>query len=128
MAEQEEQANYIASILSEFNIKIRDLEEKNRLIKERILLLGENLVEIRERNNEDLLKIKKDLEILKTELKRIKIFLESVSGEISNFAKKSDLALLSKQAKMFQPLEFVKKQELKQLIKQELKELKSLKS
>jgi len=125
MAEDQQQAEYIAVILNEFNTKIRDLEGKNRLLKERLLLIGENLVEIRESNNEDILEIKKDVEIIKLELKRIKLFLESASSEFLNFAKKTDLEILSKQAKMFQPMEFVKRKDISKLIREELKGLKS---
>ena len=40
---QEEQ-DYITPILSEFNTKLRDIEEKQKLSKERVLLIGQNLV------------------------------------------------------------------------------------
>ncbi len=84
--------------------KIRDLEEKQRILKDRLLLIGQNLIETRERNNEKILEIKKDIEIIKQSMERIKSFLETASGEFSKFAKKEDLEILSKQAKMFQPL------------------------
>jgi len=120
----EEQQDYLSSILADFNTKIRDLEEKNRLMRERLLLIGQNLIEIREKNNSDLLQVRQDLEFIKMEVKRMKSFLESAASEFSNFAKKSELAILTKQAKMFQPTEFVKRQDLKQAIHSELKEIK----
>ncbi len=57
--------------------------------------------------------IKRDMEILKKEMKRMSLFLETASKEFSSFARKDDLAILAKQAKMFQPLDFVKRSELK---------------
>jgi hypothetical protein len=45
----------------------------------------------------------------------MKSFTETLSGELSKFARKDDLEILSKQAKMFQPLEFVRKNELEKL-------------
>ena len=50
-------------------------------------------------------------------VERIKSFIESFSSEINGFAKKEDLEILTKQAKMFQPLEFVKKSDLEKLKK-----------
>jgi hypothetical protein len=94
-------------------IKIRNLEEKQRMLKERLLLIGENLIDLREKNKEEILGIKKDLEIIKQNTKRVVDFLETASGEFSKFAKKEDLEILKKQAKMFQPLEFVRKKDLK---------------
>jgi citrate synthase len=96
---------------------IRDLEERQRILKDRLLLIGQNLIEFKENNEEELLEIKKDLEILKNSTEKMRSFLESLSGEISKLAKKEDLEILKKQAKMFQPLEFVKKSELEKLKK-----------
>ena len=99
----------------EINTKIRDLEERYRILRDRLLLIGENLVEIKEKINEDVLKIKKDVEIIKRNMERLVSFLETASAEFSKFARKEDLEILSKQAKMFQPLEFVRKKDLKKL-------------
>jgi hypothetical protein len=108
-----EQANYSGQFFGELITKLRDLEEKHHMLKDRLLLIGQNLVEIREKNNQDVLEIKKDLEIMKRSMERMVSFLESASGEFSKFARKEDLEILSKQAKMFQPLEFVRKKDLK---------------
>lgn len=97
------------------NVKIRDLEEKHRVLKDRLLLIGQNLIEIREKNRESILEIKKELEIIRQNMQRMISFLETASGEFSKFARKEDLEILSKQAKMFQPLEFVKKRNLETL-------------
>jgi len=110
------QMNYSAQTSG--GMKFRDLEEKQRILKDRILLIGKNLVEIREKNNQETLELKKELEIIKQDVKRMVGFLESVSGEFSRFARKDELQILSKQAKMFQPLNFVTKQELKKILKQ----------
>ena len=40
--------DFITPLLSEFNTKLRDIEEKQRLLKERVLLIGQNLVESKE--------------------------------------------------------------------------------
>lgn len=99
------------------NTRLRDLEEKNRILKDRLLLIGENLVETKEKTREDILELKKTLQIIKTDLEKIKSFIETISSEFSKFARKEDLEILSKQAKMFQPLEFVRKSDLEKLKK-----------
>ena len=108
---EEEQGNYFMQAFGETNTKLRDLEEKQRILKDRLLLIGQNLLETKEKNNQDNLEIKKDIEIIKQSMQKVKMFLEMISGEFSKFAKKEDLEILSKQAKMFQPLEFVRKKE-----------------
>lgn len=104
---EEVQQNYPEQT-SNINLKVRDLEEKQRMLKERLLLIGQNLIEIKEKNNEDILEIKKELEILKQNMERMISFLETASNEFSKFAKKEDLEILAKQAKMFQPLKLTK--------------------
>ena len=104
-----EEENYETQVLGQANTKVRDLEEKQRILKDRLLLIGENLVDMKERNDQQILEIKKNIEIMKKSMERMMSFLETASSEFSKFARKEDLEILSKQAKMFQPLEFIKK-------------------
>lgn len=99
------------------NPQLRNLEEKQNILKDRLLLIGKNLIETKEDLNNKILELKKEVEMLKEATERTKSFLEAASNEFSKFAKKEDLEILIKQAKMFQPLEFVRKSELKQHIK-----------
>ena len=108
----EETNPYANQMVSDANGRIRNLEEKQRILKDRLILIGENLIETRERTNEKILGIKKDIEVLKNSMTRMLSFLESASTEFSKFAKKEDLELLSKQAKMFQPADFITKKDL----------------
>lgn len=111
----EEQTDYEGQISWEMNTKIRDLEERYRMLRDRLLLLGQNLIEIKEKTSGDIFEMKKDLEIIKRNIERLISFFETASAEFSKFARKEDLEILSKQAKMFQPLEFVRKKDLKKL-------------
>jgi hypothetical protein len=111
MGEDEGENQYF----TETSTKVRDLEEKQRIIKDRILLIGQNLIEMKEDVHITFLDIKKDIELMKRDIERLKSFFETASGEFSKFAKKEELEILSRQAKMFQPLEFVTKKDLEKL-------------
>jgi hypothetical protein len=111
MAEEEYENQYF----TETSTKVRDMEEKQRIIKDRILLIGQNLIEMKGDIQITFLGIKKDIEIMKRDIERLKSFFEAASGEFSKFAKKEDLEILTKQAKMFQPLELVTKSDLEKL-------------
>ena len=100
--------NQTGQEFEEILIKLRDLEEKQRLTKDRLLLISQNLLEIKEKNMQEILGIKKDLQIMKQNMNRLMNFIETASSEFSKFAKKEDLEILSKQAKMFQPLKLEK--------------------
>jgi len=87
--------------------KLKDLEEKQRILKERVLLIGENLIDIKEKNDERFLEVKKDIEEIKQKINKISSFIEAVSGEFNKFARKDDVEILAKQMRLFQP--FIKK-------------------
>ena len=91
----------------------KDLDEKQQMLKDRLLIIGQNLLETKEKTSGEILEIKKNLDSLKRNIEKAVSFLENISSELSKFAKKEDLEILSKQAKMFQPLEFVRKKDLK---------------
>jgi hypothetical protein len=111
MAEEDYENQYF----TETSTKVRDLEEKQRIIKDRILLIGQNLIETKGEIHTAFLGIKKDIELMKRDIERLKSFFESASEEFSKFAKKEELDILVKQAKMFQPLELVTKSDLEKL-------------
>lgn len=107
--EQDQQQMQGASVYTE---RVRDIEEKHNILKDRVLLIGNNLIETKENTNKEIIEIKKDLEKLKEEINRIKDFMETLSSEMSKFAKEEDLKILQKQAKMFQPTDFIRREEL----------------
>ena len=103
-----EEVNYQEQFSENTNLKIRDLEEKQRILKDRVLLIGQNLIDTKEKTNETILEIKKDLEKIKNSVEKMRLFIESISTEFPKFAKKDDVDILVKQAKMFQPLKYLK--------------------
>ena len=113
MVDEQAGYDYYGQFGGEMNTKVRDLEEKQRILKDRLLLIGQNLIDLKEQANESFLEIKKEIKMLKQHVERLASFSEAVSGEFSKFARKEDLEILTKQAKMFQPLEFVRKKDLK---------------
>ena len=110
MAEIQDNGN---SFFIDTSVRFRDLEEKSKMVRERLLLIGQNLIETKEKTSSDILEIKKDLEVIKKNMARLISFLETASSEFSKFARKEDLEILAKQAKMFQPLEIIRKKDLK---------------
>ena len=101
----EEGVDYTGQVFSDVNTKVRDIEEKQRILKERTLLIGQNMIETKERTDEKILEIKKELEVIKQKIERMASFIETISGEFSKFAKKDDVEILAKQARMFQVYE-----------------------
>ncbi|PIN93004.1 hypothetical protein COU54_04600 [Candidatus Pacearchaeota archaeon CG10_big_fil_rev_8_21_14_0_10_31_24] len=85
----------------EINTRMRDLEEKQRLVKERILLVGKSLIEEREKNFREIQELKKTTFILKEENLRIKEILKNITEQLNLGARKEELLMLQRQFDMF---------------------------
>ena len=126
MAEQQEVGGQTQSLLADFNTRLRDIDERSRLIRERVLLLGKNLISSRQ-NVEDELKVikKENLEIKKT-LDKLKKVSNSLLTEFNKFVKREELILVERMLKDFQPLEFMRKKDIEELIAEKLSKKKDM--
>lgn len=101
-------------------LKLRDLEGSQTLSKERLLLVSKNIIEFQEKNNSEMIEVKKTLQELKTDITRIKSIVQSLSEEISKSARKEELAILERQYKMFKPLNFARMEDIEKIIDKKL--------
>jgi len=115
------QQNPINSLLGEFSTRLNEIEEKQRLIKDRILLIGENLISTKEDSLKQDFEIKKQLKQIDFEIRILKQLMSRVVNELPNFARKSELKILENQAKIFQPLEFARIKDVQNIVRKELK-------
>jgi len=125
----DEQATDFNAYLAEFGTRLNEIEEKQRLLKDRILLIGENLISFRE----DFMKLESNLkrQIKQKEIENesIKRLLTRMIHEMGNFSRKTELQILERQMKMFQPLQFVRASEIPNIVQEEIKkQLKTKKS
>ena len=81
--------------------RLRDIEEKQRLLKDRLLLVGQSLVEEREKNFSDIQDLKKEMIRVKEENKRIQELLKRVTEQLGNSARKEELMMLQRQFDLF---------------------------
>ncbi len=81
----------------DINTRIRDIEEKQRLLKDRILLIGKNFVDDRESMFEDLQELKKLVMKITEENIKMKDFIQRISDMLSETARKEELMILQRQ-------------------------------
>lgn len=112
------------AFFSDLNVKLRDIEEKQNLIKDRLLLIGENLVSEKEETEAEVNTLKKRVSSLEAEIKKIKLVIQRLIEAQDNFARRTDLNILRKQFEMFQPLELARMKDVEALIKEALKQKK----
>ncbi len=120
MTEQQEDNSQIQFLLADFNTRLRDLDERNKLIRERVLLLGKNLISSRQDIEDELKEIKKDNHEIKKDLEKIKKISNSLLTEFNKFVKREEIVLIERMLKDFQPLEFMRKKDIEELIENKL--------
>ena len=110
------------------NTRLRDIEERGRLIRERVLLLGNNLISSREGVDEELRQIKKENQEIKKELEKIKKVASSLLTEFNKFVKREELSIVERMLKDFEPLKFMREQDVVDLIEKKLEAKKEIKT
>lgn len=121
MVEQEQDT--INALILEFGTRLTEVEEKQRLIKDRILLIGENLVNTKEEYDKQDIETKKKISEIYSDLKTIKQLNKRIIEELENFARKTELAIVERQIKMFQPLDFARIKDIKEIIREEMENI-----
>lgn len=118
-----QEPNSSNSVLTDLGIKLNELEEKQRLLKDRILLIGNNLIFLKEEYDKQFLEIKKQLKQIDFDIKEIKQLNERIIYELNNSAKRSELNILKNQFKMFEPLQLARIKDVREIVKEELNKL-----
>ncbi len=106
------------SYFSDISIKLRDLEERSKLMKERTILIGQNLIELKEKWGQEIAQIKVDMEIMKEENKRANKMIETIAEQIDSMPKREEFEILRKQFKMFEPLNLVRMSDIDRILKE----------
>ncbi len=101
---------------NELNTRIRILEGKYNLTRERMLLINQNMIDHYKTLNEEIRTVKKDLKEIKEIMETIKETNSSMIKEMSFFARKEQLKVLEKYINMWNPLNFITKEEVLDLI------------
>lgn len=117
-------------LLSDFNTRLRDIDERSRLIRERVLLLGKNLISSKQDTEDELKIIKKENAEIKSDLAKLKKVSNSLLAEFNKFVKRDEMVLVERMLKDFQPIEFMRRKDVEELIESKLskKQIKTTKS
>ncbi len=125
--EENPQTQQISFLLSDFNVRLRDLEERNRTIKERVLLLGKNLISLKDDLHEELKQLKTQTNQFQEQLEKLTHATNNFASGTEKFARKDDMLIIERMLKDFQPLDFVREKDVEEIIDDKLKEKKNKK-
>jgi hypothetical protein len=108
-------------ILSNISVKIRDIEEKESILKDRVLLIGENLINQRNDLDQELIELKAKLMELEMEIKRLKLTMQGILENADSFVRRNEFDILKRQFEMFQPLELARMSDVEKIVNKTIK-------
>jgi hypothetical protein len=120
MAEQKTEGDNLQFLMSDFNTRLRDLDERNRLIRERVLLLGKNIISSRQELDNDMSEIKKENHEIKRTLEKLQHTSKLLITDINKFVKREEIGIIERMLKDFQPLEFMRRKDVEKMIEEKL--------
>jgi hypothetical protein len=88
-------------IFQEIGVRVRDVEERQQLLKDRLLLVGKSVLDERERLSVELQTLKKNVLLLTEENVRCKEVLQRLAEQLNNTARKEELLILQRQFDLF---------------------------
>lgn len=115
--QQEDQTQYF---LADFNTRLQDLEGKNSTLRDRAIMLGENLISLKEKIDEEMAELKKSLKAIEKKLEQTNSLAKNVASETESFVRRDEMVLIERMLKDFQPLEFMRKKDVEELIEQKV--------
>lgn len=98
---QPAQESSTEQFFSDINTRLTDIEEKQRLLKDRVILIGKNLIEEREKTFSEIQSLKKSLIVLDNNVKEMKDMLKRIIEQLNNTARKEELMILQRQFDLF---------------------------
>jgi len=105
--------------MNELNTRVRILEGKYNLTRERMLLINQNMIDHYKDLNSEIKIMKDDIKEIKETLEIIKDTSRNLVKEMAFFARKEQLKVLEKYINMWNPLNFITQEEVLELIKKE---------
>ena len=125
MAQQqmgEEQNFYLDSAA-----RVRALEGKYNLLRDRVLIINNNMIEQYKKTMTEMRAINDDIKEMKSDIFKIKEAMKHLIDEFEAFARKDDVKFLEKYIKLWDPMKFITESELNKALESVKEEKKSKK-
>jgi hypothetical protein len=115
------------SLINELNTRIRILEGKYNLTRERMLVINQNMLDHYKKLTTDIKIIDEDITEIKESLDLLKNTIKNTLKELQLLARKEDLKILEKYINMWDPLKVITKEEVEEIIEKRLKNVRAKK-
>lgn len=80
--------------------RLREIEERQQLLKDRIMLIGKSVIDVRERVLEEMRETRKSIDILQKDNINLKETLQLMSEKLNSSAKQEEINIIKRQLDM----------------------------
>ncbi len=101
--------------LTELSTRLRDVEERMKITREKTQILSKNFVELKQKTDVDLKNIKQRMIKIEDDIEKLKSASNFLIKETGKYAKKDELISIERMLKNFQPLEFARIKDVEEL-------------
>lgn len=115
MAGEEVTSDYQDSSV-DIGIILTDLEERSRNLRDKTNLISKNFIILKEESSKKIDEIQNENDALRKEIESLKRTLTNLTQEAEKWIRRDEIILIERMLKDFQPLEFVRKKDLNELI------------
>jgi hypothetical protein len=119
--EQQPQEDYY---FQDINLRLSDLEGKNNAMKDRTIVLGKNIIKIKEKTDEETSNLKKEISDIKKQLKEINNNISLLLENSKKTVRRDEIALVERMLQDFQPLNFMREKDVLDLMEQKVNKAK----
>lgn len=105
-------------ILFDVTSRVRGLEGKYNLLRDRVLIINNNMVEEYKRVTSEVKALDTDIRTLKDEMFKFRESMRHLLKEMEFLARKEDVQFLEKYINLWNPLKFVTRDDVLKLIEQ----------
>jgi hypothetical protein len=109
-------------LLNDFSTRLKDIEEKSKTNKERVVLFSKNLIDFKEEAKEELRELKTTVTKTSEDVEKMKNIINALVNETGKYVKTSQMLTIERMLKDFQPLEFVRMIDLERVVNEKIKE------
>ena len=102
--------------------RVRDIESKVVILRDRIFVTDQNMIEEYRSINLQLKNINNEMKGIKADLTKVKQTIRHMITGVEAFARKDDLKVLERYINLWNPLHFTTEKEVKLLIDKSLKD------
>lgn len=111
----------LATLLAGLGTKVRDIEERTNLLRDRILTVSKTMLSHESKHVKEVTALKSELRDIRNLLDRLRETVARIASEIGNFARREEVQTLERYLKLWEPLKFVKEADVRKIVREELR-------